>query len=93
MAANALHERLLVNTETVKLQDWIGHTEAVDDAVHRVSTIAGVNEKRGRSGPLVGSRLLSAYRTLRGEKLWIITEAVGEDGRRASSCLLLPEEY
>ena len=40
-----------------------------------------------------GSRLLSAYRTLRGEKLWIITEAVGEDGRRASSCLLLPEEY
>ena len=40
-----------------------------------------------------GSRLLSAYRTLRGEKLWIITEAVGDDGRRASSCLLLPEEY
>ena len=40
-----------------------------------------------------GSRLLSAYRTLRGERLWIITEAVGDDGRRASSCLLLPEEY
>ena len=40
-----------------------------------------------------GSRLLSAYRTLRGEKLWIITEAVGDDGRRASTCLLLPEEY
>ena len=40
-----------------------------------------------------GSRLLSAYRTLRGERLWIITEAVGDDGRRASTCLLLPEEY
>ena len=40
-----------------------------------------------------GSRILSAYRTLRGERLWIITEAVGDDGRRASSCLLLPEEY
>ena len=40
-----------------------------------------------------GSRLLSAYRTLRGEKLWVITEAVGDDGRRASSCLLLPSEY
>jgi hypothetical protein len=40
-----------------------------------------------------GSRLLSAYRTLRGERLWIITEAIGEDGRRASTCLLLPEEY
>ena len=40
-----------------------------------------------------GSRLLSAYRTLRGERLWVITEAVGDNGRRASTCLLLPEEY
>jgi hypothetical protein len=40
-----------------------------------------------------GSRLLSAYSTLRGIKLWIITEAVGNDGRRASTCLLRPEEY
>lgn len=40
-----------------------------------------------------GSRLLSAYRTLRGERIWIISEAVGDDGRRASTCLLLPAEY
>src|SRR4051812_23970035 len=40
-----------------------------------------------------GSRLLSAYRTLRGERLWIITEAVGDDGRRASTTLLLASEY
>lgn len=40
-----------------------------------------------------GSRLLSAYRTLRGERLWVITEAEGDDGRRASTCLLLPEEF
>ena len=40
-----------------------------------------------------GSRILSAYRTLRGERLWVITEAVGDNGRRASTCLLLPEEY
>lgn len=39
------------------------------------------------------SRILSAYRTLQGEKLWIITEAEGDDGRRASTCLLLPDEY
>ena len=25
--------------------------------------------------------------------VWIITEAVGNDGRRASTCVLLPEEY
>ena len=40
-----------------------------------------------------GSRLLSAYSTLRGEKLWIITEAADDDGRRASTCILLPDEY
>ena len=40
-----------------------------------------------------GSRILSAYRTIRGERIWIITEAVGDDGRRASTCLLLPSEY
>ncbi len=35
-----------------------------------------------------GERLLSAYRTLRGTKLWIITEA-----DRSSTCCLRPEEY
>jgi hypothetical protein len=35
-----------------------------------------------------GERVLSAYRTLKGEKLWIITEA-----DRSSTCILLPEEY
>ena len=40
-----------------------------------------------------GSRLLSAY-VIKGDRVWIITEAVGEDGTtRASSCILLPEEY
>jgi hypothetical protein len=35
-----------------------------------------------------GSRLLSAYRTLKNARIWIITEA-----DRTSTCLLLPEEY
>lgn len=26
-------------------------------------------------------------------RVWIITEAKGEDGRRASTCILTPEEY
>jgi len=42
---------------------------------------------------LDGSRLLSAYRTLKAVKIWIITEAVGDDGIRASTCVLLPDEY
>ena len=40
-----------------------------------------------------GSRLLSAYSTLRNVKLWIVTEAENEDGRRAATTLLLASEY
>jgi len=40
-----------------------------------------------------GSRILSAYRTLRGERLWIITEAADDLGRRYSTTILLPDEY
>ena len=39
------------------------------------------------------SRIFSAYITASGQKLWIITEAVNDRGRRASTTLLLPEEY
>jgi hypothetical protein len=35
-----------------------------------------------------GSRILSAYRTLKGEALWVITEA-----DRSVTTLLVPEEY
>jgi len=37
---------------------------------------------------LEGSRILSAYHTRTGEKLWIISEA-----DRSSTCILLPSEY
>ena len=40
-----------------------------------------------------GSRILSAYLTLKGKKLWVITEATDDDGHRAATTLLLPEEY
>ncbi len=40
-----------------------------------------------------GSRLLSAYIIAEGVKIWIITEAADEDGHRAATTLLLPEEY
>ena len=40
-----------------------------------------------------GSRLLSAYRTLKGERLWIITEATDDQGHRLASTVLRPEEY
>lgn len=40
-----------------------------------------------------GGRLLSAYRTLKGEKVWVLTEAEDEDGNRALTTILRPEEY
>jgi hypothetical protein len=40
-----------------------------------------------------GSRLFSKYHTRLGAAIWVITEAVGDDGKRASTCVLLPEEY
>lgn len=35
-----------------------------------------------------GTRILSAYRTKEGVRIWIITEA-----DRSSTCVLLPDEY
>jgi hypothetical protein len=40
-----------------------------------------------------GSRILSAYTTGKGERLWIITEAVNEVGLRYGTTLLKPEDY
>jgi len=37
-----------------------------------------------------GSRLLSAYHTSLGEKLWVITEAADDSGNRAATMILLP---
>ena len=40
-----------------------------------------------------GSRLLSAYVTSKGERIWVITEAADDSGRRYSTTILKPEEY
>jgi hypothetical protein len=40
-----------------------------------------------------GSRLLSAYRTSKNVRIWIITEAADENGHRCATTTLLPEEY
>lgn len=40
-----------------------------------------------------GSRILSAYRLKTGVKIWIITEATDDNGQRAATTILLPDEY
>ena len=40
-----------------------------------------------------GSRLLSVYTTLKGVRLYVITEAADDNGHRAATTILLPGEY
>jgi len=40
-----------------------------------------------------GSRIMSAYDTRTGKRIWIITDAVAESGRREVTTILLPDEY
>jgi len=42
---------------------------------------------------LDGSRIFSIYHTANGVKLYAITEAADDQGRRSATTLLLPEEY
>ena len=50
--------------------------------------ICGEDQERNNQALKDGTRLLSAYTTKKGEKLWIITEA-----DRSATTLLLPDEY
>ena len=40
-----------------------------------------------------GGRLLSAYCTLENERLWVITEAADDSGKRLATTILLPSQY
>lgn len=40
-----------------------------------------------------GSRILSAYVLATGQRIWLITEAADEQGKRVATTALLPEEY
>jgi hypothetical protein len=52
------------------------------------------DDERANDQSLVdGSRVLSAYTLNDGTRIWFLTEAVGDDRRRAATCALLPEEY
>ena len=68
-----------------------GQTAEFFLARHASGDYGDVNEEDRQSNDealIHGDRVLSAYRTLRGVKLWVITEA-----DRSSTVLLLPEEY
>ncbi|HEY1598852.1 MAG TPA: hypothetical protein VGG64_04575 [Pirellulales bacterium] len=49
--------------------------------------------KRNDEALVDGSRILSVYRTKKGVKVWIITEAADDNGNRSATTLLLPSDY
>jgi hypothetical protein len=53
----------------------------------------GADDAAANSAALIdGSRILSAYMFPVG-KVWLLTEAEGDDGHRTSTCLMLPTDY
>ncbi len=50
--------------------------------------VCGDDQKANDDALVHGTRLLSAYKTLKGVRVWIITEA-----DRSATTILLPEEY
>lgn len=55
------------------------------------------DQRRNDAALIDGSRIFSSYNVAPDAspevKIWIITEAVGDDERRASTCMLLPSDY
>ncbi len=55
--------------------------------------LSDADQECNESALIDGSRILSAYSTPTGRGIWIIPEAEDARGRRASTTILLPEEY
>lgn len=64
-------------------------SHAVGDWGDCCSEDAAANDEAVESG----ARIFSVYHSQRDVKFWVITEAVRDDRRRASTCVLLPSEY
>jgi hypothetical protein len=83
--------QLVATPGALKAMEEAGQSPSFFLAKHLAGDWGDVDaeDQRANDEALVnGERLLSAYRTLRGVRLWVITEA-----DRSSTCCLLPEEY
>jgi hypothetical protein len=54
--------------------------------------VGGEDAKSNDEAIQSGARILSSF-SVEYVVVWVITEAVGNDGARSSTCLLFPEEY
>ena len=60
---------------------------------HDWGCIAAADRRMNDQALVDGSRILSAYETRLGVRLWVITDAADAVGERASTTILLPQEY
>lgn len=51
------------------------------------------DRKSNEQALLSGGRLFSAYESSDGRKVWVITEAIDDNGRRSTTTVLFPNEY
>lgn len=88
--------RLAATPGALEAMEASGQTADFFLARHAAGDWGDVDEEDRRSNDEAlahGDRLLSAYRTLRGLRLYVITEAIDDNGDRAATTILLPEEY
>ncbi len=88
--------RLAATPGALEAMEASGQTAEFFLARHASGDYGEVNEEDQQLNDealIHGDRILSAYRTLKGVKLWVITEAADDNGHRAATTILLPDEY
>ena len=88
--------RLAATPGALEAMEASGQTAEFFLARHASGDYGEVNDEDRRLNDealIHGDRILSAYRTLKGVKLWVITEAADDNGHRAATTILLPDEY
>ena len=88
--------RLAATPGAKEAMEASGQTPDFFLARHQSGDWGEVNEEDRRLNDealIHGDRILSAYKTLRGKKIWVLTEAADANGHRAATTILLPQEY
>jgi len=88
--------RLAATPGALEAMEASGQTAEFFLARHASGDYGEVNEEDQQLNDealIHGDRILSAYRTLKDVKLWVITEAADDNGHRAATTILLPDEY